>query len=58
MAIIFVYVKGNVENSGFILNYELAFLGEEAQYFTNSGSLSPAYLLIITLIAQWFFFLI
>ncbi|HQH48018.1 MAG TPA: hypothetical protein PK126_03620 [Candidatus Syntrophosphaera thermopropionivorans] len=42
---LFVYVKGNVENSGFILNYELAFLGEEAQYFTNSGSLSPAYLI-------------
>ncbi|TDF74112.1 hypothetical protein, partial [Candidatus Syntrophosphaera thermopropionivorans] len=42
---LFVYVKGNVENSGFIINYELAFLGEEAQYFTNSGSLSPAYLI-------------
>jgi hypothetical protein len=42
---LFVYVKGNVDNSGFILNYELAFLGEEAQYFTNSGSLSPAYLI-------------
>jgi len=42
---LYVRVCGNMENSGNIINRQISFSGSENQYLTNSGSLSPTYII-------------